>query len=441
MQSSLEPGRRRPPQRLAHAGQEERLGFFFPLLLAFPLFEYGRPEHPLGIPMVLSLLLFVGWLADEKKRWHPQVWYFFGLIAVMCVGTLLAVNTPSALWQTYGLTVTLLTTCIPLIHFGTSLRKMTAFIYALLVAFVYAALYAITHEGFGPGWQDENYAAALMSMAFPFAYFSIFVARRMLTKVALVAAAGLFVAAVVVSFSRGGFLGMGAVFLYCVIRSPKRWVLFLIAPVLAVAILAFATPKYWSEMETISDPREKTAQLRLDLWEIALRMFKANPLTGVGPANFVWNVGDYQSEEQFVRYRRSLEASAVTHSLYFELLAELGLLGTILFGATLYSNYADIRFVARKTREDHAGGGALASEVRRARYYERAITGSFLGVLVCAATVSMLYYSHVWILTAMAVSLKEVTRELLDRREAESEPAAPPARQWWRATRLPAAEG
>lgn len=441
MQFSPKPALLRTPRRLAGAGREDGLGFFFPLLLAYPFFEYGRPEHPLGIPMILSSLLLLGWVADRNKRWHPQVWCFFGLIVLMCVGTLLAANTFSAFWHTYGLTVTLLGTCVPLMHFATSLRKITAFINALLSAFVYAALYAITHNGFGPGWQDENYLAALMNMAFPFAYFSIFIARRVFTKVALAVVAGLFVAAVVVSFSRGGFLGLAAVLMYCTIRSPKRWALALVAPVLAIATALFATAEYWSEMRTIVDVGEKTAELRLDLWAIALRMFEAHPLMGVGPGNFVWNVGDYQSVEQFVRYHRSLAASAVTHSLYLELLAELGLAGAILFGATLYRSYVDVRFVARKTREEHDDAGALPADVTRARYYERAITGSFLGVLVCGATVSMLYYSHFWILTAMAVSLKEATRALLDRSEMEGAPAEPPARRWWRATHLPAAAG
>ena len=431
----------RPRRGLAAGGLEDRLGFFFPLFLLYPLFEYGRPENPMGIPMLMTSLVLLGWFADGNKRWHPQVWCFFALIALMVVGTLLAVNTHSAFWHTYGMTVTLLGICVPLMHFASSLRKISAFIQAMLAAFVYAALYAMTHNGVGPGWQDENYVATLMSMAFPFAYFSIFIARRMFARVVFVMVAGLMVAAVVVSFSRGGFLGMAIVLVYCVIRSPRRWPLMVVAPVVAAAIALFATPTYWSEMKTISDPGEKTAELRLDLWKIAFQMFKANPLTGVGPGNFVWNVGDYQSAEQYAHYGRSLAASAVTHSFYFELLAELGLIGTILVGAILYRNHKDLRFVARETRREHEGAGASSIDVRRARYYERAIAGSFIGVLVCGATVSILYYSHLWILTAMTVSLKEAATGLRDQHQTEGAPAGPPARQWWRATQLAATEG
>lgn len=425
-----------PPAKPAAAAAEDRLGLLFPLLLPYPIFEYCRPTHPLGIPMVLSSVLFLGWLVQGKKRWPPQVLYFFALIAVMCVGILLAVNTASAFWTTYNLTVTLLGACIPFVHFATSLRKIKLFVYAMLAAFVYCAFYTITHDGVGPGWQDENYAAALMAMAFPFAYFSILAARRVVTRILFVAVAGLFVAAVVVSFSRGGFLGMVIVLLYCAVRSPRRWPLYVVAPVLALSVAAFATPKYWSEMETIDDVHEKTAQLRLDLWAIALRMFEDSPLTGVGPGNFMWNAGDYQTAEQFARYHRSLAASAVTHSVYFELLAEMGVAGVVLFGALLWRNHADLRFVARAT-----GGRAEASpDLQRARYYERAITGSFLAVLTCGATVSIFYYSYLWILTAMTVALKDVTRDLVGSTRREDESTAP-AGPWWQRARASAAAG
>ena len=278
--------------RVAGAMQEDGIGFYVALLLVYPFFEYGRPANPLSIPMVLSSLLFMGWVCARNKTWHPQVAYFFVLIAHMCFGTVLAVNTYSAFWQTYSFTVTLVGTCIPLIHFVTSFRKLTAFIHALVGAFLYVALYAMSHNGVGPGWQDENYVAAAMCMAFPFAYFSIFLARRVLTKVLFAVLSGIFVTTVIVSYSRGGFLGLAVVPVHCILRSPKASPVYLVGPALAATIAVSATPAYWTEMKSIGDIREKTIEFRLDLWTIALRMFEDNPIAGVGPGNFVWNAGD-----------------------------------------------------------------------------------------------------------------------------------------------------
>ena len=91
--------------------------------------------------------------------------------------------------------------------------------------------------------------------------------------------------------------------------------MYLVGPALAATIAVSATPAYWTEMKSIGDMREKTIEFRLDLWTIALRMFEDNPITGVGPGNFVWNAGEDQSSEQFERYQRSLAANAVTHSM------------------------------------------------------------------------------------------------------------------------------
>jgi O-antigen ligase len=369
---------------------KDGIGLYVALLLAYPLFEYGRPENPMRIPMLFSGILFAAWLWHPNKKWHAQIGYLFGLILVMCTGILMAANTPAAVWHTYGLLATLVGTCIPLMYFVDSVRRITAFVHALLLAFLYVALYAIFHNGVGPGWQDENYAAAAMSMAIPFAYFSIFTATRTITKVLYAVLAGIFIVAVVASFSRGGFLGLGAALLYCWLRSPKGRSSYLIPSALAVTLVFAATPAYWTEMESITDMGEATIQYRFDLWQIAYRMFEDYPLTGVGPGNFVWNAGDYQSPT----------ATSVTHSLYFELLAEVGLAGFCLFLAILRRNRLDLQVVADVTRD-------AQGDLRRLGYYERAIAGSFVGVLVSGASVSLLYYSHVWILTAMTVALKE----------------------------------
>jgi O-antigen ligase len=383
--------------------RKEHLGVCVALLLAYPFFEYGRPENPMRIPMLCSVVLFAAWVWYPNKKWQPQLGGFIALIVIMCTGILMAANTPSAVWRTYGLLATFAGTCIPFMTFVNTVRRLTAFIHALLLAFLYVALYAIFHKGMGPGWQDENYAATAMSMALPFAYFSIFIGKRAIEKLLFAVLAGTFIVAVVVSFSRGGLLGLGAALIYCWLRSPKGWPTYVIPSALAITFVLAATPAYWTEMQSITDMKEATIQYRFDLWQIAYRMFEDYPLTGVGPGNFVWHAGDYQSAEQFERYHRSLAGTSVTHSLYFELLAELGLAGFSIFLAILYRNWKDLRFVGRATHGD-------PGELERLGYYERAIAGSFVGVLVSGASVSLLYYSHVWLLTAMAVALKEVTK-------------------------------
>ena len=61
---------------------------------------------------------------------------------------------------------------------------------------------------------------------------------------------------------------------------------FLVIGIIALAALIFAGSEYWAEMATITDTSEPTADIRLEIWKVGLRMWEANPVFGVGPGNF-----------------------------------------------------------------------------------------------------------------------------------------------------------
>ncbi len=404
--------------------QKEKLGLIFILYLVYIFMDYGRPPNPMKIPMIISIISFLGWLLLPTKKWNTQIICFILFLGVMGLGGLLvARNGYSAFWVTYGAVVKLVFICIPLIHFVNSFRKVTLFINTLLAVFLYIGIFAVFSGGFGPsgsgGGQDENYVASAMTMGIPLAYFSYFLAQKTSRKILFGAMLAIFIMAVVVGFSRGGFVSMVAVFAYLFVMAPKKLRGGFIVILVIAGLVTFASPEYWEEMKTITDTKEETADLRLETWSIAWRMFLHNPLLGVGPGNFYWNIGDYQSEAQWEKYGRRL--ALVTHSLYFELLSDLGLAGAILFLLIIYNNYKDMRFVIRQKQEQENnlqnGKTSLSPEEQKAfladlthaEHYAYALIGSFIGFLSSALFLSMLYFSYFWMLTALTVALKEVT--------------------------------
>jgi len=112
----------------------ERLGFFFLLLLLYLVFEYGRPAHPLGIPMLISMLLFGGWLVSQnaRRRPRPQVICFFALIVLMGLGVPMAINSYAAFWTTYGMATLLVCICAPMTRFVTSVRQIRLWMYTFV---------------------------------------------------------------------------------------------------------------------------------------------------------------------------------------------------------------------------------------------------------------------------------------------------------------------
>jgi len=398
------------------------------------VYEYGRPAYPMNIPMGISTLLAIGWLGLSDKKWSPQVACFFALIGLMLLDVPVAVNTYAAFWTTYGMATVLLCTCVPMTSFVSSVRQIRVWIYSFIGVAAYVGIYAILHGGFGPsgagGAQDENYVAAMMGMAISCAYFALLAETRRLGRVLLTLSIPVFAAAIVVGFSRGGFIGLCAVVAYCLARSSKKLTGLAVVAAIGLTVMTVAHfyvntththttdqssgSTFWDEMGTIGDVDEGTADLRIEVWKIGLRMFAAHPILGVGPGSFRWTVGDYQSEEQLARYGRSLGGSIFAHSLFVECLAELGAVGAGLFLMLLGYTWRDLREIRRRARtgisarhgqegrEPEAGTGAAL------RYYADAAAGSILACLVNGLFLSLFYFSYVWLFIALVVAIKQV---------------------------------
>lgn len=407
-----------------------RLGFFFVLILVYLWVEYARPANPMGIPMAISLLLFVGWVAQGQKVWRPQIVCFFLLLGAIGVMGPFAVNTFAIFWGFRNLAVQLLCIAIPIAHFVDSSRKVSVFVNSMIAVSVYIAIHGITHGGRGPGGHvgDENDLALALNVMIPYAFVSIFVAKSFLRKSVFVAAFSLMTLGVMFTFSRGGFLGLLAALGYCFFLLPRKMPAIALGILLAIGAWMYAPEGYWEEMATISqDARETdrgTGALRREFWRVATRMFLANPVFGVGMNNYTWNVNQYQSAEQMQHAGRSY-AGNVAHSLYFTVLAELGLAGTLLFAAIAWYNLKDTTSVIRSVRgakltllqapllSHTVDESELRHDLDRLQYYAHGVHASLLGFAISSAFLTTFSYPHFWVLTALAVACRRIAEETI----------------------------
>jgi O-antigen ligase len=404
------------PERADVATPEERLGVPFLLLLVWVWFEYGRPANPLGIPFLISAVLLIGWLLNKDKRWSRQSSLLVALLVVMAAGVPLATNTYSAFWALYGMATIFLCICVPMPSLVTSVRKIKIWIYTFVGVAVYVGIWAVLHGGYGPsgrgGGQDENYVAAMMGMAVSFAYFSIFAERRRLVKVILALSILIFLGAAIAghNVSRGGFLGLCAVFLYCLARSPRKWIGLVVLLAVILAVLPFVGSGYWDAIATITDFGEGTADLRLEIWQIGVRMWQWNPILGVGAGNFRWVVGTYQSGEQLDKFGRDLGGSIIAHSLFVELIAELGTVGAIVLLLLLWRTWKDLREVVRAGQNVPDPSTVGAGDRVELRCYADAVIGGIVACLVNGIFLSLLYFSYLWLFVALGSAIWQVSR-------------------------------
>jgi O-antigen ligase len=208
-----------------------------------------------------------------------------------------------------------------------------------------------------------------------------------------------FGALILVCGSRGAVVGAAVIVLATGLKSPsKSW-----APVfllLFVAGLVFLMPhasrdrfqsaKHWEG--------DKTANHRVLLWQAGLRMWADNPVFGVGPANY-----KYVRQASY-RISVSNDRSAfVCHSLYIEVLSELGTLGALVAAAILVFFFLLTRRVRKRLIT--SGAGRQGWEFCLCSGLELAM----IGYLASGAFVSVFWYPHIWVLCGLAMGLNTAT--------------------------------
>ena len=206
---------------------------------------------------------------------------------------------------------------------------------------------------------------------------------------------------------------MVAVLAFCFWYSPRKLIALISTAIAAVAIAAIAPASYWQEIESISDTDSGTADHRIELWTIATREFLDNPVLGVGPGNFRWRIADYQTNEQQQKFGRSLAASAVVHSTYFEILSELGAVGVGSFIAMIFFLFRDLRRIegACTAILKRTPKNSREHDLEWARAYALSLQGALIGFLVSSAFLSTSYVSNIWFLGGAAAALHFVAAD------------------------------
>jgi O-antigen ligase len=405
----------------AAAAREDRLGLVFFASLAWLLFDIGRPYTPPGLPLLLTGVMFLDWVFKRDKQLGPRWIWWFVLLAVIATGVLFAPNTYSAFFYTRLMGILFIGICLPMQGLLTSLRRVRWWLYSLILIAFYVGAWAATHGGYGPAssaGQDENYVAALMTIGAALAYFCFFTDKRLWFRILVGMAMCSYIAAMALAQnpSRGGFVALISVALYCLWRSPRKIMGITIVGVVAGALLLFAGDHFWKEIDSTTDYESGTGDMRLELWKAGLRMWKAHPVVGVGAGNYRWVVGDYQSEEQLEKFGRSLGGSVIAHSSHVEMIAELGSVGTLAMIMLTWSTWQGLGRIRPPKRKP--GDPPLHPDLVTLGQYADAIRCAILAVLVNGTFLSLFYYSHMWVLIAAGTAMPYVHRRILQREAA-----------------------
>ncbi len=274
-----------------------------------------------------------------------------------------------------------------------NLVKLWLLIYFLM------ALITIKNGGLGPGdfTLDPNDAAMALAMGIPFfayalRFLSLTAKQRIFCKIAIIT----LIVAIVVTGSRGGFLGLLAVLLLLWWFSRKKIRIALISFFIGLAIvvggLSLLPTDYAKEIESINDPNDETRLERLNTWEVAWEMYKDNPFLGVGAGGFKYNAGFYQRMTSWWTEEHKSLQGRVTHSLVFQIISEVGTIGALVYLYVLIYLPLKLNGIRKKLDES-------LEENRLILFWSLTLIVSMGGFFVAGAFISVAYYPHipVWI--------------------------------------------
>lgn len=347
------------PQSTAKAEKRESLAFR--ALVLFSLVYYARPEDIISplrlIPLskILGAICVIGLIAGLSGRRRMKIPLALKFLLLLFAQMILSI--PFAYWRggafamvfqyfakgvIVAFLISLLVDTLP------QLRKLL-FVQTAAVSFMTFASLAAHHMvadrlagATGGIFENSNDLAINLAVNLPFCFAFFIRARGGLRKMAWLAAVMAMLLAILLTYSRSGFLALllgGMVLLWEFGVKGRRFYLLALAAFLVIMMFAFAPHNYSIRLESIFlghipgaiDRGSKEA--RTELLETSVHLMMQHPLFGIGPGNFpTFSGGGWK----------------VAHNTYAQMGAEVGIPALILFLLVLGAGLNNL-FVAQKS--------------------------------------------------------------------------------------------
>ena len=245
-------------------------------------------------------------------------------------------------------------------------RKINLFLWTNVVGMIWS-IKTILYLGIAGGGVKEdvrvdvgvgqgggaNYLAMILVMTLPLFFVKFLNGVRWEKRFSMLMGP-IYVLCVVLTGSRGGFLALFITAFYVVMRSNRKG-LGIAAMLVSLVIFAAALPeKQWDRLISgfqSGEKRDFSASSRLMLWRAGWRMFTESPILGKGPDNFQIlspRYAGFYAGDTARRYVSGVEGRGfVTHSTWFQTLAEGGLSASVPFFAIFVLAFVSLHRVRR----------------------------------------------------------------------------------------------
>lgn len=395
--------------------------------LAFIIFSFFRVHEaipalmPLHIPQGLALgalgsLGFNILLKRLEMFWRPEMGWFLIFAGLVGISVLMADNRPVAMKSFTGTYVKIVIMWFATVWLCRSERDLGRTVMAVVAAGALISCVAVSNKINGIGLVegtrvtiardldsilgDPNDLALTLLFPLSFALAVAFGSRHWWGRLAAAVVTVLILWAVIATQSRGGLLGLVAVLgVFANFRIRNKFLLVAGGAFGAIALYFMAGVSDRQSGGAAEEGIDASAMGRVYAWQAAIGMALANPVTGVGLANFFWNYWLYTPHWDGKNH--------AVHSTWFGVLAETGFVGLILYVSLNVMAFKAAWSSLRLIREKQLESPTLK------------ITGEALvaGLSGCVVSGTFLTQGFTWpfyVLFALSLALREVVHSQLE---------------------------
>lgn len=385
-------------------------------LFAFTLILYARPSEfypsavTASIALVIGIITLAFFIPTQLALEGSIIGDLREVKLVLLFGFLALLSVPTAMdraqaWQDFsGTFIRCIVMFVVIVNVVRTEARLKGLMFLGLAAAIWLSFGAIndyrlglsTVEGYrvagrGSGiFGNTNDMALHLVTMFPIAIAFMLGAGGKVRRIAAGLCAGLLLAAIVLSYSRGAFIGLLVILIFLAMKLGRsnRLAIGLGIVVLGVGFLLFAPGNYGVRMLSIFmpslDPVGSATARRAELFRsiyVAIR----HPFFGIG-------MGNYASQMSL--------RGIVTHNSYTQVAAELGLAALVCYTVFIVT---PLRKLAQMTRDIFATQGSS-----RFYYLTIGIQASLIAYIVSSFFLSVPFLWYVYYLAGYAVCLRRI---------------------------------
>jgi probable O-glycosylation ligase (exosortase A-associated) len=320
-------------------------------ILAWCWISYMNPHrlswdfaYEFPVAMVIGVTTLAAWVLSKEPKKLEINWISGLLLAFVfwiSFANLFAM-VPDLAFEKWNQSIKILLMTFATMALMRDRERLHALIWVVVLSLMFfgmkGGLFTIVNMGAHKVWgppgsfiADNNALAMALVMVLPLVRYLQLHTESALIRLGLLGAMVLTVFSIIGSQSRGAFLGGIVMLAFLLLRSRQRVFMGLLVGAFLIIGAAFAPQSWIDRMKTIETyEQDGSALSRLEVWEFAIRVANDHPIVGGGfRASYDDNIYlQYMPEARKGKGRNY-------HSVYFEILGELGYVGFSIYLALL----------------------------------------------------------------------------------------------------------